>query len=147
MSDDEQRIRPPPLKLMRSILDHQRWLNTNGRFGRQLNADELLFENLDLSGVDFSRAYLSDARFSGGSLNSAKFAKAFLAHATFIRCKMDDTDFSGADLRDATFLTDHQKACFDGAVVDRVAWDGKDALDRQAKFPKRIYALPKLTQE
>jgi uncharacterized protein YjbI with pentapeptide repeats len=126
-----------PLRLLRLVLNHQLWINSQGRFGNQLDRDELLFENNDLEGVDFSRARLSDVFFKGGSLRGARFVGAYLRYATFVGCDLDGAEFADADLRDATFSTNPEKASFEHANLDRVAWGIEDVERRAVAFPNR----------
>jgi uncharacterized protein YjbI with pentapeptide repeats len=108
---------------MRRLLDHQRWLNSDGHFGAQLDKSELQFDNCDLAGMNFSRAKLDYAYFSGGSVKGACFAGALLVQATFDGCDVEDADFRNADLGWANFLTNHEKAIFEGASLIRTAWN------------------------
>jgi uncharacterized protein YjbI with pentapeptide repeats len=123
MSKRPTRDRGPPPALLRRLLDHQRWLNSNGRFGAQLDKSELQFDNCDLAGMNFSRAKLDYAYFSGGSVRGACFAGALLVQATFDGCDVEDADFRTADLGWANFLTNDDKAFFESANLNRTAWN------------------------
>jgi uncharacterized protein YjbI with pentapeptide repeats len=123
MSKRESQGRPPPTRLLRRLFDHQRWLNTDGRFGAQLVESELEIVNCDLAGVNFSRAEIDYAYFAGGTVKGATFRGTFLYNATFDACDVEDADFTDANLSWANFLTNHEKARLDGADVTRTAWN------------------------
>jgi uncharacterized protein YjbI with pentapeptide repeats len=133
--------RLPPARILRLLIDHQRWLNSKGQFGAQLDRDELLFDACDLRGVDLSGALLSDACFRGGSLRGARFVGAELPYVVFPGCDLEGADFSNSRLCDATFIANHEKACFDGANLDRVAWNEEHAKRRSQAHPDRSYFL------
>jgi uncharacterized protein YjbI with pentapeptide repeats len=132
MTNPDRRGRAPPAALLRRILDHQRWLNTNGAFGKQLVGSEILFEECDLDGVDLSRAEIEYAYFNGGNVRSARFVGTCLFNATFDGCDIDGADFSNANLRWANVLTNPEKAHFEGADLTRTAWT-KVQMDRNFK--------------
>ena len=113
---------PPAPGLLKRLLDHQRWLTSGGRFGTQLEVSELQFDDCDLSGIDLSRALIDYAYFKGGSLKGVNFSNADLSSATFDGCDVEDADFANADLSWALFLTNHEKAKFEGADLTRTAW-------------------------
>jgi pentapeptide repeat protein len=115
-----------PLPMHKLILDHQRWLNSNGRFGQELDLDGLWFNHCDLDGVDLSRARLEGAYFEGGSARGARFVGTDLYMATFESCDVEGADFSGARLDWSTFATNHEHASFEGATCDHVAFSMED---------------------
>jgi uncharacterized protein YjbI with pentapeptide repeats len=125
MADSEPQCRPPPVAILRLLFEHQRWLNSQGRFGKRLDEQNgLQFENYDLSGVDFSGATLDWAYFRGGSVKGARFIGASLLSAVFNECDVADADFSNAKLRCATFATNSEHASsFEGAELADTAWD------------------------
>ena len=82
-----------------------------------------------------------DVHFKGGSLRGARFRGANLRYAVFIECDLEGADFTGADLTDATFVSNHEKANFQQATLDRVAWNEADDAQRRARFPDRHYML------
>ena len=111
-----------PLPMFRMLFEHQRWLNSDGRFGDRLDGLGLLFKDCDLEGIDFSEAGLIYATFNGGSLRGARFVGAELYWAKFEACDVAGADFSEADLRWATFLTNHEEARFENANCDHMAF-------------------------
>jgi uncharacterized protein YjbI with pentapeptide repeats len=136
-SELDKKILPKALRL---LFEHQRWLNSQGRFGRQLVAEGLKFINLDLDGVDLSYARLPYAYFEGGSMRGCRFVGTFLHSATFDKCDIEETDFTNADLRWAIFETNHEQACFDKANLYRTAWTLEEGHANSG-----IYALTLLT--
>lgn len=123
--------------MLRRLFDHQRWLNSNGRYGKRLVGNELLFESCDLEGADLSKAEIEFAYFIGGSVKSARFLSSNLLFATFEGCDVEGTDFSNANLRWATFLTNHEKAQFAGADLTRTAWNLEQRDQNRKDFPER----------
>jgi hypothetical protein len=138
------------LPLFKLLFDHQRWLNSNGRFGERFGSPEpepgLLFYYCDLDGVDLSKARLEGAYFEGGSLRGARFAGVDLIHATFESCDVEGADFSGARLDWATLATNHEKACFDGASCDHVVFTMEERLRNRRLFYKLADARFKLIE-
>jgi hypothetical protein len=116
----------PSQKLVHLLLDHQRWLNSQGRFGKQLDQSDLCFSDMDLSGFDFSFARLPYAVFEGGSVRGARFVGAILPFAAFYGCDVAETNFSQADLQWTAFDTNHEQAIFTGANVGKTAWTRED---------------------
>jgi len=116
------------LPLLKLLLDHQRWLNSKGRFGAQLgdpfgeDRAGLLFYYCDLDGVDLSSARLEGAYFEGGSAKGARFVGADLTCSTFESCDVEGADFSKARLDWSTFAANHEQAQFDGASCDHIAF-------------------------
>jgi uncharacterized protein YjbI with pentapeptide repeats len=104
-------------------LDHQRWLSSNGRFGKRLQAPHgIQIDSCDLEGMDFSQADLRCANFNGGSVRGARFVEANLSNAVFDSCDVEDADFGHADLSWAIFDTNHERASFDHADLTNTAW-------------------------
>ncbi|HTB11109.1 MAG TPA: pentapeptide repeat-containing protein [Bryobacteraceae bacterium] len=123
MDNPELKTRPPPAALLRRLFDHQRWLTSQGRYGKMLKGSELVFENCDLAGVDFSKVDLEFSTFRGGSVRGALFRDATLFCTTFDRCDVAGADFGNANLRWAAFITNHDEAAFEGADLTRTAWN------------------------
>jgi hypothetical protein len=130
--------RQPPVSVLRSIYDHQRWLASNGRFGKRFNREAVEFEACDFDGVDLSGANLAFAHFHGGTLRAARFVGATLSNAQFISCNVDGANFTGAELFRATFATNHEAATFEGAHLQEIAWSEEEAIRRDAKLEQRI---------
>ncbi len=78
MKDTKPSYRPLPVRIVRRLLDHQRWLNSKGFAGKRFEDTSLEFNNCDLEGVDLSRAYLEATIFKGGSVRGARFVGADL---------------------------------------------------------------------
>ena len=72
----------PSRVALKRLFDHQRWLATHGRAGEKLRltqsftAHQKDFGNLDLDGMDFSRASFKYISFILCSLKDARFAGA-----------------------------------------------------------------------
>ena len=114
------------------LLDHQRWLNTDGRFGTRLELGPKAWGNAqtdlvdcDLRGVDFSRALLDDVIFVSCSLRLARFNGAELRKVRFICCELEGCDFTDAILEDISFEqgTNYEQANFKGVKAQRVHGD------------------------
>jgi len=112
----------PEDKIYRLVLSHQRWLNSKGRYGKQLDKEELDFRCLFLPGIDLSYARIPYARFRGGSVRGGRFVGAYMPHSTFDGCDVAEADFTEADLRWCVFETNHEQACFDRANTYQVAY-------------------------
>jgi uncharacterized protein YjbI with pentapeptide repeats len=102
------------------FFDHQRWLNSAGRFGTRMQAaqsvtaDRKDFGNHDLSGVDFSLVNFKNVMFVLCNLKKASFAGARLEHVTFLGCDLAEADFRGAQMSYVSFDESNQKqALFD----------------------------------
>jgi uncharacterized protein YjbI with pentapeptide repeats len=59
------------------------------------------FDRLDLRGVNFQKAYLSDASFIAADLSNASFQDADLSLAKLVQAQLNNTDFTGATLTGA----------------------------------------------
>lgn len=133
----ERHFKPLPGKLARALLDHQRWLSSDGRFGKRLECDpDTQFVDCDLEGMDFSGAELRYAYFQGGSARGARFVGANLAHSTFDSCDVEGADFRGANLSWARFFTNHDKAGFEGATLRHTAWNREEGKRNDELFQK-----------
>jgi hypothetical protein len=151
MTRSTRKVRPtPPAELLIQLLDHQRWLTSNGRFGAQLKGSEIDFVNMDLSGMDLSRVDLESSRFKGGSLRGARLVDSKLFGVGFYDCDVTDTDFSNANLGWASFITNYEAARFDGANLNRTAWTKEQDMQNLNDFCKpqreerRVWPRPKL---
>ena len=136
----ERRFKPLPGKLARALLDHQRWLSSDGRFGKRLECDpDTQFADFDLDGMDFSGASLQSAYFKGGSTRGARFVGTDLAYSTFDSSDLEGADFGSANLAWATFATNHDKANFEGALLHHTAWSREEGK-RNDKLLERLMA-------
>jgi len=119
------------------IYDHQRWLATNGRFGKRLEVrDGLQLKDCDCEGVDFSGAILDGGvQFKGGSVRGACFVGTSLSEATFDSCDVGDADFTRANLSWATFATNHKDARFEGSDFANTAWSAEEG---ERMFARRL---------
>lgn len=149
-----------PEAALKGLLDHQRWLSSNGKFGKRLD-DETLdddapsdwrllrFDGINLDGIDLSGASLYSAVFVGGSLRGARFVGTYLNAANFTDCDIEGANFAGADISDAVFLTNHRQAINlkDNPFRHLAAFNKKDLkkldarIDREMKdFAQRLFS-------
>lgn len=140
MTGTKRKRYPLPKEIDRLLSEHQLWLSSKGRAGKRLDREELRFKDLNLDGVDFSKARLPYAHFEGGNVRGARFTGAYLHSATFNACDVGGTDFTGADLRWATFDTNHEQARFEGANLYKTAWTIEEGAENDV-----VYALTLLT--
>lgn len=70
---------------------------------RHIQVDEAQLINTKFLGVDFGRATLSRADFSGSDLTASEFKEADLPNADFTGTTLDFVNFEGADLSAANF--------------------------------------------
>ena len=63
------------------------------------------FDRLDLRGVNFQKAYLTDTSFIATDLSNACFQDTDLSRAKLVQAQLDGTDFTGATLTGA-FIED-----------------------------------------
>jgi uncharacterized protein YjbI with pentapeptide repeats len=89
-------FKPPPARVLELLYNHQRWLQTKGRFGKRL-VGVLRCEACDFDGVDFSRARIeSGSYFLSCSFKGARFARTRFVGTQFDWCDFTDTDFKSA---------------------------------------------------
>jgi len=151
MSRSTRKVRPPsPPELLQQLLDHQRWLTSNGQFGSQLKGSEIDFVDMDLSGMDLSRVELKFSRFKGGSLRGARFTGSELFCTRFCDVDVTDTDFGNANLGWASLLTNYEAARLDGANLYRTAWTKEqdmqnlNELGNPQREERSVWPRPKL---
>ena len=83
------------------------------------------FRDQDLSGANFSNAYLINAKFDGANLEAADFSGARANNVTFRDARLSDASFAGAEV---------ELADFSGASM--TGTDFNDAFVRHAKMTK-----------
>jgi uncharacterized protein YjbI with pentapeptide repeats len=94
---------------LRELFDHYRWLDSEGRFGKQLKVAQGFtayrrdFVKHDLDGANFSRANFKNVMFVFCKLRQARFTGAELHNVDFLGCNLDGADFRGAELTDVSF--------------------------------------------
>lgn len=129
------------LPLLRLLFDHQRWLNSNGHFGKRFDDDDfgpLRFQLCDLDGIDLSFANLEHVTFNGGSVKGARFIGANLKHAWFDRCDVAAADFTNADLTWANFRTNHEEACFKNARCAYISVGEELSIEKSAEILRAL---------
>jgi len=110
MAEAKPQYKKLPKLALRRLLDHQRWLSSNGQFGERLADWDLPFDHFNLDGIDLSGAELCGSRFIGGSLRGARFIGADLESVQFLSCDIEGANFTHASILGAIFLTNHEKA-------------------------------------
>ncbi len=123
----------PPSRALRRLLSlHQRWVETDGRAGRQfidegdgpdlsgLHLDGVNFRKAkmlaaqfvgcSLIGADFRQADLQGSLFRGSDLTRASFEEAILDFTAFENNRTDGTSFTGASVRMANIRPAHTPA-------------------------------------
>jgi uncharacterized protein YjbI with pentapeptide repeats len=113
-------VRMSQVKVLR-LLDHQRWLLSDGRLGRRLVLSGRDYMNHEMSGLDLSWSIIEDASFALSRLRETRFTGA----------QMRNVDFTGCDLT---------RADFRGAQLDRVVFD--EANQHLARFKPDDLLLP-----
>lgn len=84
---------------------HRIWLESDGRQGRRADLSDARFVGAVLCGVNFERAGLRRADFTGADLRNANLRSADLSEAVFDRTDLQGADFSGADLKGLSLRT------------------------------------------
>lgn len=99
-----QMIVEQALPRARSLADdlalHRIWLESDGQQGCRADLSDRLFVGSVLCGVNFERANLRRAAFTGADLRNANLRSADLSGAVFDRTDLQGADFSGAALKD-----------------------------------------------
>lgn len=100
-------------ELKKILLQHKRWLETDGRHGKQADLSHAILVNVNLNEALLDRAILTEvnlheANLHGIQLNEAKLNKAdlrgaILSEANLHHADLSDADLSGANLRSANF--------------------------------------------
>jgi uncharacterized protein YjbI with pentapeptide repeats len=108
---------------VRRILDHRRWLDSDGRAGARLEGDDLNLTGYDFDFVDFSRANMAGAEFGTSTLKGARFVECNLEDGSFGYCELEGTNFSRAKLKGASFVSaNYAQASFEGAEIEHTEW-------------------------
>jgi len=115
------------MDIIKIIRDHELWLETNMKEGKQADLSGVNLSAANLSGANLSRANLSRAylrrvnlsgiNISEAILNGADFNWANLKNANLSMAYLRSADLSGADLRGANLR---------GANLNRVNFSGAD---------------------
>jgi uncharacterized protein YjbI with pentapeptide repeats len=95
------------------LVAHQKWLDSDGREGTQINMLNAHLQEADLHDANLQDANLEGARLSVADLMRANLRRANLKNADFWMADMKDTvlqgtDLQGANLADVTNLTQNQ---------------------------------------
>jgi KAP family P-loop domain/Pentapeptide repeats (8 copies) len=156
-----------PIDLPGILLEHQKWVLSNGAEGKQgslagtrlANADltARILEGADLSGADLSMADLRHAKLSNANLTGARLDGAILNGAQLVGASLKDSSLRGADLRDCSLDgadvdgADLQGAKLLGATTDGIRWsqsgthwpwDYQPSTDPLDQAPESMDATP-----
>jgi hypothetical protein len=104
------RLIPP--ELLTRIQEHQRWLETFKKEGRQFAQQGVDLHDLDLSGYDLAWVALSHVRLDRALLRSANLNNAILYEGSFVQTMMDnarlvETDATGSNFSQASLRRVH----------------------------------------
>ena len=90
--------------LMKQITEHQLWVETSGKDGKQLNLTGYDLRELGtLKTQKLTALRAPYAKFFGMNLYRIELQSAHLEGADFRRCDLDEADFRGTDLQGARF--------------------------------------------
>jgi uncharacterized protein YjbI with pentapeptide repeats len=123
------RLRRPTAGQLWALMQHQRWLRTEGRFGRRFelhgqgDGKRLVIKDIDLDAMDMSKSVIENVTFLRGSMKESKFIEAEQRGVIYSGCDVENTDFTLAKLHDVSFCAcNRELARFDNAVTDNVTW-------------------------
>lgn len=131
-------------------IEHELWLKTNGKEGRQLDLSMRDFSKRDLSGsvmldvifdgsnmdfVDLTYSNLRYSSFEGASLRHSIIVKSELDHVIFVKanlcaCNLFRTTFIGTDFQQANLTSVNFSSSllkdvdFSNAIVDKCIFSG-----------------------
>ncbi len=92
---------PISVNLLSQLRSHQRWIETVGKEGKQLQARGIDLSKLDLSCQNLVEAELPKANFDGAFLQKADLSGAYLAASSFHQAHLDEALVVKADLTGA----------------------------------------------
>jgi len=99
----------------------------------EIDRTDYEFKNLDLSGNDFSKYNLKNARFIDCNIQGATFEKACLDGAKFSKCNLTESTFEDCSADNAKFSTcNFSDTIFENVILTRVEFN--DCLFFQTKF-------------
>lgn len=112
-----------PAELERAVVEHRRWVESDGHEGTRADLRRTDLTRADLNGVNLKKAnlfgaVLDDARLIKAALDSADLEQATLRRAELAHATFQHANLINADLSDAKGLTTGQLA---GAIVTRAA--------------------------
>lgn len=141
------------------LAQHAAWLNgQKGGKRADLSGWDFTVLDVNLDGVDLSRAILTGAKLNGINIRGAKFAGAKLNNTIMYDADLSDADLSGADLRNANLSlanlrrsnlqnVNATKANFDGAAMIGSDIAGAKGREIEIAFGKGFFGSDKaLTQ-
>jgi uncharacterized protein YjbI with pentapeptide repeats len=121
---------------LEQLFNHHRWLASQGRFGERLvlvgSSQGKLYRNVNLHGVDFSRALLVNVSFISAGLREAHFSGAELRGVIFFSCDVAGADFTDSKLEQVSFKkSNHRQAHFNNVDIEKVYWNGERPVYKQ----------------
>lgn len=85
-------------ELKTQIEKHNEWVKTLGKSGTCLHIEDAVFNELNLTDIDFSQAILPGTQFTNCVFKKNDLYATNLASAKFNLCKFEDTIFSKSNL-------------------------------------------------
>ncbi|PZM63160.1 pentapeptide repeat-containing protein [Paenibacillus dendritiformis] len=87
-----------PNEIINQLKAHQLWIDTLGKRGNKLRADEIDFREVDLSKFSLDQAYMTDCIFDGMDLKNKDMSSSIVCSSTFISANVQYADFYKANL-------------------------------------------------
>ncbi len=126
------RLRRPTEWQLWALIEHQRWLRTEGRFGRRFElrgqgeGRRFVIKDIDLNAVDLSKSVIENVTFLRGSMKETKFVEAEQRSVIYSGCDVENADYTGAKLRSVSFhACNRELARFENALTENVTWDAE----------------------
>jgi hypothetical protein len=120
---DPKRQNSPSALYIKHFYEHDRWIRTEGRFGKRMILQTRQLSHRVLDGVDFSGAIFANVTFSNVSFRETLFKNAKFFGVSFDHCDLDKSDFTGATGKEVRF---------DGSNPERAEFgEGKTGIDEK----------------
>lgn len=118
-----------PGTLDQALDQHEKWVRTKGKEGRQLVATGVDYTGMDFSHRDMSGAQWTRCRFDSCTFYDTTFGESFAGATKLFNCTVVKSNFNAAQLT-GTFLSDcHLDGChFTGAKLLRVSATGMNGV-------------------
>jgi uncharacterized protein YjbI with pentapeptide repeats len=131
--------------LLSVLHEHKKWLDSNGKEGKQADLSQKDLSNSDLRGRNLSEAKLDGANLSGANLEGANLSRADLRGANLYLTRLFDAKLRGANLLNAKGLIASQLARADVsecALPKEIAeFDGIRQANEIAHFAQRLFTI------
>jgi len=119
-------------ELAEVLEEHQRWIKSRGKKGKQANLSHANLQKADLSGANLYRADLVEANLQGAvlfkaNLQQANLSRANLLGAVLLKASLQGANLSDANLQGAVLLkADLQEANLTSAKLQKADLSGAD---------------------